>query len=163
MFAKMEIMGRLVADAQIKATKNGDEYIDMRMVVNQYKGKDNDSEPLWISVRSFNTPKSIVKYYTKGRPLIVEGTYDQKLYETKDGRWGVDNSILAYRIDFVDGGQQQEQSNGEATQEKKTEFQNVKVGLPKKKADAVPTEAATASKAVTASAAVDSEDDDLPF
>ena len=90
-------MGRLVADAQVKTTTNGDTYIDMRMVVNMYKGKDKDSEPFWVSVRSFNTPKSMAKYYTKGKPLIVEGSYENKIYKTNDGRASIDNSILAYR------------------------------------------------------------------
>ena len=162
MFAKMEIMGRLVADAQIKTTKNGDEYIDMRMVVNQYKGKDNQSEPLWVSVRSFNTPKSIAKYYTKGKPLIVEGTYEQKLYNTTDGRVGIDNSILAYRIDFVDGGQQQEQG-AETAQSQKTEFQNVKINLPKKKGTEAAEAPAPQSAPQPVQTAADSADDDLPF
>ena len=156
----MEIMGRLVADAQVKTTTNGDTYIDMRMVVNMYKGKDKDSEPFWVSVRSFNTPKSMAKYYTKGKPLIVEGAYDQKLYKTNDGRTGIDNSILAYRIDFVDSGQQQEQ--GGDAQTKKAEFQNAEVGLPKKKK---PDEAAAPAPQPEpqAVAAADSVDDDLPF
>ena len=156
----MEIMGRLVADAQVKTTTNGDTYIDMRMVVNMYKGKDKDSEPFWVSVRSFNTPKSMAKYYTKGKPLIVEGAYDQKLYKTNDGRTGIDNSILAYRIDFVDSGQQQEQ--GGDAQTKKAEFQNAEVGLPKKKK---PAEAAAPAPQPEPQAveAADSDDDDLPF
>ena len=153
-------MGRLVADAQVKTTTNGDTYIDMRMVVNMYKGKDKDSEPFWVSVRSFNTPKSMAKYYTKGKPLIVEGAYDQKLYKTNDGRTGIDNSILAYRIDFVDSGQQQEQ--GGDAQTKKAEFQNAEVGLPKKKK---PAEAAAPAPQPEPQAveAADSDDDDLPF
>ena len=162
MFIKMEIMGRLVADAQVKTTTNGDTYIDMRMVVNMYKGKDKDSEPFWVSVRSFNTPKSMAKYYTKGKPLIVEGSYENKIYKTNDGRASIDNSILAYRIDFVDGGQQQEQGNGDSAQFKKPEFQNAEVGLPKKKK---PAEAAAPAPQPEpqAVAAADSDDDDLPF
>jgi len=90
MFENHEILGRVVADAQVKTTNNGTPYIDMRMVVNRRTGKDKETEAIWYGVRSFSIPTSMAKYYTKGKPLIVQGTYEDRIYTTNDGRTGID-------------------------------------------------------------------------
>lgn len=159
MFENLEIMGRVVADAQQKTTNNGTPYIDMRMVVNRRR-KDQEAEAIWYSVRSFSIPVSMVKYYTKGKPLIVQGTYEDRIYTTNDGRTGIDRSILASRIDFVDVDRQN--TSGTETTYAKTdgEFRNPTASVPKKdsKAKAKPEPAPEPPKAVESSV-----DDDLPF
>lgn len=159
MFENLEILGRVVADAQPKTTNNGTPYIDMRMVVNRRTSKDKEPEAIWYSVRSFSIPTSMAKYYTKGKPLIVQGTYEDKIYTTNDGRTGIDRSILATRIDFVDGERQQNSSTAESTQKASGEIRNPSTAPAPKKAKAN----AKPEPAPQASVVADVDEDDLPF
>lgn len=160
MFENHEILGRVVADAQVKTTNNGTPYIDMRMVVNRRTGKDKETEAIWYGVRSFSIPTSMAKYYTKGKPLIVQGAYDDKIYTTNDGRTGIDRNILATRIEFVDGDRQQDGSSTEASAKPSTEIRNPSTATPAKKAKA---SAKSEPAPQPAAIAQNSEDDDLPF
>jgi len=159
MFENHEILGRVVADAQVKTTNNGTPYIDMRMVVNRRTGKDKETEAIWYGVRSFSIPTSMAKYYTKGKPLIVQGTYEDRIYTTNDGRTGIDRSILATRIEFVDGERQQDNSASESNSTKATaELRNPSTATSAKKPKA---DKKAASEPQAPILTVD--DDDLPF
>lgn len=158
MFEKHSILGRVVADAQVKSTANGTKYIDMRMVVNRRAGKDKETVPIWYSVRSFSVPTSMAQYYTKGKPLIVEGIYSDKVYQTKNGDYEIDRSILAYSIEFDEAGERKQDGANAASTEstKAAEVRNPSVGNTKssQKGESAPVQQPTVDN---------SKDDDLPF
>lgn len=159
MFSNIEILGRVVADAQVKTTKNGGSYIDMRMVVNKFKGKGVEPETQWYNVRAFNWPTAMAQYYTKGKPLYVKGSYDQKLYTTTDGRTMIDNNITAFDIEFIDSGQQEQQGEASKASSSNGALRNPSVASTAKSASKKKSEAPKAEPI----AVHDNVDDDLPF
>lgn len=157
---QINFIGRVVADAQVKTSKQGRQYIDMRMAADMKTGEN--PETMWIRVVSFTTPVAMAQYYTKGKPLYVTGRYEQSTYDTKDGRTLINNDVLASSIEFIGLGRDdkaaqvaeskaQPQSNGGSTQLRNPSTQ---------------TNIAEAPKSAPAPAPMPVEeapDDDLPF
>ena len=148
---QLNFIGRVVADAQVKTTNQGRQYIDMRMAADMKTGEN--PETMWIHVRAFNTPVSMAQYYTKGKALYVTGKYENSIYGTNDGRSMISNDVIATSIDFLGLGRddkqsqpQQEQSTQSATT-RNPSTQTVQVESPKPAVAPVS----------------DNQDDDLPF
>ena len=67
---KMVIQGRLVEDAQVQQSKDGQStYLSFRIAVNTFENKTNKA--YFISVSSFNYNNSIVPYLKKGSAVEV--------------------------------------------------------------------------------------------
>ena len=152
---QLNFIGRVGADAQVKTTNQGRQYIDMRMAADMKSGEN--PETMWIHVRAFNTPVSMVQYYTKGKALYVTGKYENSIYETKDGRSLISNDVIASSIEFLGLGRDDKQSQPQQEMPKhdavprNPSTQTVQVEAPKP---------ATEAKAAPVA---DNQDDDLPF
>jgi single-strand DNA-binding protein len=96
-----------VADAERKISKTGKEYLSFRIANNEFndeKGQDGKQKPYWIGVTSLNQRHfSMAQYLTKGKPIIVEGDYSDRIYQNKDGNCEISRDILANAIYFLPG------------------------------------------------------------
>jgi single stranded DNA-binding protein len=75
---KIIVSGRLAANAEIKITKNGTQFIEFRMANNEYSfgnsNTENGKETCWFRVVSFNQNHAkLQQYLTKGKPIEVVG------------------------------------------------------------------------------------------
>ena len=69
MLQKIEIIGNLVADAELKQGKDGKEFISFRVAVSEGSGEDRRS-----TYYDVNYVKSgILQYLRKGQPVYVSG------------------------------------------------------------------------------------------
>lgn len=74
------VAGNVGRDAEIKASKNGKDYVTFSVAVNSSKG--DEKHVTWVGVRTMQT--SIAPYVKKGDPITVVG--DLALDTGKDGK-----------------------------------------------------------------------------
>lgn len=74
------VAGNVGKDAEIKASKNGKDYVTFSVAVNS--GKGDDKQVTWIGVRTMQV--SIAEFIRKGDPITVAG--ELSLDEGKDGK-----------------------------------------------------------------------------
>ena len=143
----INVIGRLAAEAESKKSSKGTDYVQFRIGVDNYA--NGKQETAWFSVMSATEQAvRIAKYLTKGRQVHVHGTESVRLFTTKTGETGIGRDILAYSIDFVNGGQRKEDATTTTTTTTATVTAQPTIAIP------------TAQPAMVAST---SSDDDLPF
>lgn len=155
------LSGRIVADAQKQVTTNGHEYITFRLGNNEYndeKGSDGRPITYWFRATSFNTNHiNLAKYLTKGKPIIVVGSYKDNVYQNnKTGNCEIGRDIIVDSIDFVSDGSNNTQNNTNKNQKTTT------TTIPEVTATTVKAQSSTPVND-TATNNTNDDIDDLPF
>lgn len=81
------MMGRMVADAELKTTPNGITACNFKIAVDrnyQKKGEERKAD-FFNCVAWRNTAEFISKWFTKGRMILVEGEMQTRQYTDKNG------------------------------------------------------------------------------
>ena len=141
-----EVTGRLGADSELKTSKNGNQYVTMRIASNEYINGENVTtwvRILWPGERAVK----MQEHMKKGSLVSVRGALRTSLYDNKNGEKAIAIDIFADRVDFVSSGSGATQSNDSVSE----------TGTFKKQE---PQTVAAPSVETTSSA---SNDDDLPF
>lgn len=153
---KIELTGRLAADAERKISKTGQEFLSFRVANNEFtdKNEQGNQKTYWFNVTIFNQHYfGMAQYLTKGKSIIVDGNYSDRLYQNKDGNCEIARDIIANAIYFNSDG------NGNNNTKATTQASPV-------------TQTTIASKPTTADVKVpdapvvstsNDDDDDLPF
>lgn len=110
---KCNFIGRLGADAETVTT--GTPFISFRVAVDETFKKETTTS--WIRVvADAERYKNMVQYLTKGKAVIVSGSERVSLYSTKDGQPGIDRTVRADSIEFLNigggGGQKPDENEG---------------------------------------------------
>lgn len=145
---------RIVADAEKKISKSGKEYLSFRVANNEYsdrKDENGKQKTYWYSVISFNHI-NMVKYLTKGKPIIVVGDVSDRIYQNNQGVCDISREIMASGIYFIDNGNKQNSTESssptvQTTMETSHKPSTAELNIP------------TESVATTTAA----DEDDLPF
>lgn len=78
------IMGRLVADPELRRTQSGKSVVSFTIACDK-PGKDNGADFIpcvaWDKTADF-----INQYFTKGNPIAIEGRLSSRQYETNEGQ-----------------------------------------------------------------------------
>lgn len=152
----IELIGRIVADAERKLSKGGKEYLSFRLANSEFndeKGSDGKPKTCWFSVTSFNH-MAMAQYLTKGKPVFVRGKYSDRVYQNREGNCEIARDIVATEIDFVDFGEK----NNTPTKEGAvtgTPTVQTKMEAPKPTTEEI--------KVPTNQPVTDDDTDDLPF
>lgn len=111
MYNKVIMMGRLVADPELKTTPQGVSVCSFRIAVDrrfQQKGEEKKSDffnvVAWRQLGEF-----VSKYFSKGRMILVEGEMTTRQYTDKNGNPSTWYEIVADRCTFADSKPQGEQ------------------------------------------------------
>lgn len=154
----IEVIGRVVTDAEIKQTKNGASYLEFRFANNEFG--DPEGSTYWFRVTSYQpNAVNLKKYILKGKPLFVSGRYKDRLYTTQSGGIEIGRDITANTIEFISTGENREQ-----TQHAPETKADANAGIP-----AVDIQVLKAKqeepkpKAAPANVKAADDDDDLPF
>lgn len=117
MLNKSIIMGRLVADPEIRTTQNGISVASLRVAVDRdYTPKGEERQTDFINVTAWRqTAEFISRYFSKGRMIVVEGRLQVRNYEDKSGNKRTAYEIVADNVYFGDA-----KSESGSTQAKKT-------------------------------------------
>lgn len=158
---KLEVTGHIVADAERKISKSGKEYLSFRIANNEFndeKGADGKQKPYWIGVTSLNQRHfSMAQYLTKGKPIIVEGDYSDRIYQNKEGNCEISRDILANAIYFLPG------SGENGTNSAATAGQPATAAPKAQTKMETPKPTTEELKIPTTATTEDDDDDELPF
>lgn len=144
------IMGRLVADPELRTTGNGTNVCSFRIACDRnFAQKGQERQADFIDVVAWRqSAEFICKYFQKGSLIAVEGSLQSRQYQDKNGNNRTAVEVLANQINFAGGkkpGGQPVDDGGEAP--------------PKDYREPAP----AYSQGSADDFAVISDDDDLPF
>jgi single-strand DNA-binding protein len=132
-------IGRLGADAEVKTSQNGNQFVSMRVAKNYY---DGERKTVWVNVTLFGERAIKTKdYLKKGSAVMLYGEVTPTLGKTKAGEPAIFFDMTADRFEFPNVGNSGGTQSEETTVSKKDEA-----------AAAAPAQATSSSSA-----------DDLPF
>lgn len=144
------IMGRLVANPELRTTGNGTNVCNFRIACDRnFAQKGQERQADFIDVVAWRqSAEFICKYFQKGSLIAVEGSLQSRQYQDKNGNKRTAVEVLASQINFAGGkkpGGQPVDDGGEAP--------------PKDYREPAP----AYSQGSADDFAVISDDDDLPF
>lgn len=135
--------GRLGADAELKTSKNGKQFVSMRVATDEFRNGERGTT--WLNVSYYgDRAVKMHEYLKKGNAVSVLGSETVGTYQNKNGETMVSRDVLADRVDFLGLGKSGDTQSNDAVTE---------TGKFEPKTDAA--EMATATAATS--------DDDLPF
>ena len=109
MFNKVILMGRLVADPELKTTQNGIALCRIRVAVNRPYSKDGEKKADFIGCTAWRqTAEFIGKYFTKGSAIVIEGALHNADYTDSNG---VNHYAMDVQISNVEFGESKASSN----------------------------------------------------
>lgn len=119
MYNRAILIGRLVADPELKTTPNGVNVCTFRMAVDRPYQKDKERKADFITVVAWRGAGEFVcRYFSKGKLIGIEGAIQTRDYTDKDGNRRYAFEVVADRTFFVggknDGNSSGTASNGEA-------------------------------------------------
>ena len=114
---KVQIIGRLGADPEMRFTANGRALSTMNVAVNRnYTTQDGErrEETEWVRVVAWARLAELVsQYLSKGRRAYVEGRLHSHSFQGNDGQTRFRNEIIADRVLFLDRAGRSEQGSEE--------------------------------------------------
>lgn len=82
---KVILIGRLTSDPETRTSQTGVTSVTFTVAVDRFAGKDKEKETDFIRCVAWNkTGEFVAKYFTKGKPIALEGNIKTGSYE-KDG------------------------------------------------------------------------------
>ena len=169
---KMIIQGRLVEDAQIQQSKDGQStFLSFRVAVNTFENKSNKA--YFVSVSAFNYRSNMVPYLKKGGLVDVIGTPRIDSFLNRQNMPMYDIHLSADSVEFSGNGTGSKAQEAVATQT--TEVQQTEVSEPveeeiimttsnsAKKQSASDTAKVNGGNTQKFTASQEQNDDDLPF
>ena len=151
---RVQVIGRLGADAEVMKSKAGNEFLSFRVASDEYE--KNERTTKWYRV-SWAGPAKMKEFLTKGKPVCVDGREEVTVYQSKTGEHLPALDIYASSVELLSFGNNsgQTQSNSEST----TQAAEATIDpLPSKAVAKAAAAAKEEPKAVTVE-----DDDDLPF
>lgn len=126
---KVILIGRLTADPEYRQTPNGVAVCRFNIAVDRPYQKDKEKEADFVSCQAWrNTADFVQHYFTKGKPIIVEGSLRNNNYTDKNGvnHYGMD--VLVSNVEFAisdntQNQQPQQQYNGYGGYQQSSQYQ----------------------------------------
>ncbi len=104
MLNKAILMGRLVADPELRQTPNGNSVTTFTIAVNRDYGKAGEQRPTdFIDIVAWrNTADFVSKYFTKGMQVAVSGSIQTRTWKDKQDNTRKSVEIVAENVYFAD-------------------------------------------------------------
>ncbi len=106
-FNKVILVGNLTRDPDLRVTPSGNSVCNIGLAVSRsYTTKDGDKkeETAFIDVDSFGRQAEIInQYFSKGRPIMIEGRLKFGQWESKDGEKRSKLSVIMESFQFLGG------------------------------------------------------------
>ena len=100
---KVIFMGRLVADPEFSQTQGGKSVCKFRIAVDRAFQKDSqEKQSDFFQLVAFGkTAEFVSKYFTNGKPAIIEGRIQNNNFQGKDGKMQYHNQLIADSVMFT--------------------------------------------------------------
>ena len=104
MLNRIILMGRLVADPELRRTQSGTPVTSLRIAVDRdFKNQSGEKETDFIDVVAWRaTAEFVAKYFTKGRMAVVEGRLQIRPWTDKEGNKRTSAEVVADNVYFGD-------------------------------------------------------------
>ena len=101
---RIDIMGRLVRDPELRQTNGGKPVASFTLAVDRdRKNQSGEKETDFIDVVAWNaTAEFVSKYFSKGRLAVVSGRLQMRKWQDKDGNNRISAEIVADSVYFGD-------------------------------------------------------------
>jgi single-strand DNA-binding protein len=103
---KVFLMGNLTRDPELRYTPSGTPVCEFGLAVNRtYTGRDGEQrdETCFVDVTMWGRRGVVIsEYFTKGRPIFIEGRLKFDSWETSEGRRSK-MSVVAENFQFIGG------------------------------------------------------------
>lgn len=95
-------MGKLTANPECKQTQNGTAVCRFTVAVNRPYQKDKEQEADFISCQAWRSTADFVsRYFSKGKPIIVEGSLRNNNYTDQNGVKHYSMEVLVSNVEFT--------------------------------------------------------------
>ena len=107
-FNKVILMGNLTRDPELRQTQNGTSVCRFAIAVNRSFNSQDGSlrdETCFVEIDCFGkSAENIARFFTKGKPILVEGRLRQDTWEDKQtGQKRTKLMVVLERFEFVGG------------------------------------------------------------
>ena len=132
------IMGRLVADPELRTTTNGINLARFRIACDRsYARQGEQRQTDFLDVVAWRQQADFVcKYFQKGSLIIIEGSIQSRQYQDKNGNNRTGVEIVANNINF--GGPKNSNGNGGGAPQSSQPHQNAQQPARPSAIEAVP-------------------------
>lgn len=105
MFNKAILIGRLVADPELRQIPSGAYVTTFRIAVDRrFKGQDGERKADFIDIVSWRQQAEFVcKYFHKGDAIGIDGSIQTRNYEDRNGNKRTAFEVVADNVFFVGG------------------------------------------------------------
>ena len=99
------IMGRLVADPELRTTPQGTNVCSFRIAVDRrFTRQGEERKADFIAVTAWRqTAEFVSKYFQKGSMIAIEGSLQTRQYQDKNGNSRTTTEVLASQVSFCGG------------------------------------------------------------
>ncbi len=106
MLNRVILIGRLVADPEIRYTQSGIPVVNFRLAVDRrFKNASGERETDFINIVAWRKTAELVNEYTrKGYMVAIEGSLQMRRYQTNEGDNRVVYEVQADSVQFLDRG-----------------------------------------------------------
>lgn len=96
------LMGRLVADPELKTTKSGNSVCTFRVAVDRsYAAQGEERQADFFTITAWRkTAEFVSKYFQKGSMISVHGRLETRQYQDKNGNNRTATEVLAAEVGF---------------------------------------------------------------
>ena len=104
-FNKVFLMGNLTRDPELRYTPSGTAVCEFGLAVNRTytTGGEQRQETCFVDVKMWGRRGVVIsEYFTKGRPIFIEGRLEFDTWETPDGRRSR-LRVVAENFEFIGG------------------------------------------------------------
>lgn len=101
---KVQLVGRLTKDPEIKLTSNQTQFCNFTVAVDRrFKDADGNRQTDFINCVAWRqTAQFIQKYFSKGSRIGIAGSIQTRSYEGEDGKKHFITEVVADEAEFVD-------------------------------------------------------------
>lgn len=129
MYNKVIILGRLTQSPELKITPSGVSVLSFSIAADrryQQKGEERKSD-FFNCVAWRELAEHIARFWTKGKPILVEGELQNRSYVDKSNITRYVTEIIVDRVSFTGDATQTKPASGAAPQEKPVSGTDVRV------------------------------------
>ena len=103
MYNKITLMGRIVADPELKTSQNGVPYVRFRIAVNRrFHNKNEENKVDFFNATAWrSTAEFICKYFGKGSMIMLDGEMQTQQYEDRNGKQAAWYEVAVDRVCFT--------------------------------------------------------------
>ncbi len=151
-YNKVILMGNLTRDPELRQSQSGMAICRFSIAVNRsFTGQDGNlrDEICYIDIDCFGrTAENISKYFSKGKPILVEGRLRQDSWEDKEtNKTRTKIVVVLERFEFVGGNRDNSSDDGAGASSGGASYKRT----------------SPSTRPATAERVEDLEDDDVPF